>query len=259
MQNYKFSKNRFTCVHCLYYGHKNFQLPEIFLTACYRNEIFFRVLIWNWVFSLKKAGADLKLSRGGGGISKKLSRYTKMIFRALLKPYNFSVGRNKMDFLKSDPWRISVSPPLLPKSATEFFWPSELYTREILWKSILSFTSCATVEKLYEKRIIVAEQFVTTRVDQKCLSYNSHKWEISFHTISYNSIRTENCMKTLWQAFSHKWKLYDRYFLRKPKSCFLFVNLFSDKFSVVFATEHKWQRPWLLKAPKVGRSCTFNA
>ena len=48
--------------------------------------------------------------------------------------------------------------------------------------------------------------------------------------------------------------LYDRCFLHKPKSCFLFVNLFSEKFSVVFATEQKWQRPWLLKAPKVGRS-----
>ena len=32
-----------------------------------------------------------------------------------------------------------------------------------------------------------------TRVDQKCLSYNSRKWE----TIQYIFIPTENCMKSL--------------------------------------------------------------
>ena len=36
-----------------------------------------------------------------------------------------------------------------------------------------------------------------SRVDQKCLSYNSHKWEFYFHAIPYNSLRTENCMKNL--------------------------------------------------------------
>ena len=41
--------------------------------------------------------------------------------------------------------------------------------------------------------------------------------------------------------------MYDRYFLHKPKSCFLFLNLLSEKFWVVFATEHKCQRTWLLK------------
>ena len=40
---------------------------------------------------------------------------------------------------------------------------------------------------------------------------------------------------------------------------FFLLNLVSEKFSVVFATEQMWERHWLLKIPKVGRSCFFNA
>ena len=37
----------------------------------------------------------------------------------------------------------------------------------------------------------------TTRIDQKCLSYNFHLCKNAYHTISYNSIDTENVEKTL--------------------------------------------------------------
>ena len=49
-------------------------------------------------------------------------------------------------------------------------------------------------------------------------------------------------------------KLYDRFFSINQKISIFLSKFISEKFSVVFAAEHKRQRPWLLKAPKVGRS-----
>ena len=55
------------------------------------------------------------------------------------------------------------------------------------------------------------------RVDQKCLSYNSHKWEISFHTIPY--------------VQKIAWKLYNKHFSING-NCIL--GVFSINQKVVF-------------------------
>ena len=79
---------------------------------------------------------------------------------------------------------------------------------------------------------------------------------IHFHTISY-------VQKFVWNLYNECFSINGNctlgVFFHKPKSYFLFLNWFPEKFWVVFATEHNWQRPWLLKAPKVAWSYIYNA
>ena len=63
---------------------------------------------------------------------------------------------------------------------------------------------------------------------------------------SCNSIRTENCMKGLWLVFFSYMEIVWLAFFHKPK-ILIFYILISQNFLVVFVTEHKWHKPWLLK------------
>ena len=62
---------------------------------------------------------------------------------------------------------------------------------------------------------------------------------------SCNSIRTENCMKGLWLVFFSYMEIVWLAFFHKPK-IMIFYILISQNFVVVFVTEHKWHKPWLL-------------
>ena len=62
----------------------------------------------------------------------------------------------------------------------------------------------------------------------------------------YDSTRTENCMKGLWLVFFFYMETVRLAFFHKPKIMIFFI-LISQNCSVVFVTEHKWHKLWLLK------------